>query len=80
MKRKITFLLTVGSHWEHPNRIPEHMWEVEFPQGGDPSYKTIEFETDGIKPFDDATKALEKHMKAEGTNAYHIWYWDWLSA
>ena len=70
-KRIISFSLTVGSYW------PEKSYpsEIIFPRGGESLFKTIEFETDGEHPYDDACDALKKKM---GGASYHIWYWDWI--
>lgn len=72
MKRKIEFNITVGSV------LPEKEYEgqILLPLGGTWVFQTIEFETDNIKPMDDALVALKEEMKNE---SYHIWYWTWLN-
>ena len=65
-KRRISFDLAIGSQWE-----PDHV----FPQGGSGRSVIVDFETDGLNPFDDAVKALKNQLGAEN---FHIWYWWWL--
>ena len=62
-KRQMDFTLTIGSEWVEGEMLPV---------GGEMCTRTIEFETDGTKPFDDARNALESEM---GNESYHIWYW-----
>jgi len=71
MKRKINFLITIGSYW------PEKEYEdqIVFPRGGYFSRKEIEFETDNVNPMNDAYEALKEER---GNTPYHIWYWTWL--
>ena len=73
-KRRITFDLTIGSYWEDPDHVPDSISDVKFPQGGEWESVTVDFETDGIAPFDDAVVALRKHL---GRDDFHIWYWGW---
>lgn len=76
MKRKITFDITVGSHWPSEWGEPKQWWggTLETPVGGEFETKTIEFETDNKNPFDDACNALDREMQGK---TYHVWYWTW---
>jgi hypothetical protein len=79
MKRKIRFEITINTYWLHPDRIPEHTWEVELPVGGSDAKfeeRTITFdEVSDEMPFDTACRELKKAM---GNTPYHIWYWTWI--
>jgi hypothetical protein len=78
MKRKICFQVTVGSYWPNlESQPPEHMSDVQFPQGGEAELVEIEFETEGgVDTMKDALNALKLAM---GDAEYHYWYWWWLS-
>jgi len=72
MKKKINFIITVGSYFPKRHSDYQHI----FPVGGEQETHTFEFETD--KPenaMDDAFKTLATHM---GNTGYHIWYWSWI--
>ena len=71
MKRKISFDITIGSHW--PDKTNELGFSL--PTGGYWETDTFEFETDGKDPMKDAEDELARRMLGK---AYHIWYWYWL--
>lgn len=81
MTRKILFQITIGSAFLHPDRIPTHMSEVEFPQGGESKDVYIEFEeVNGKNVMTQAEEALRKYMNEKySSKSYHIWYWNWLN-
>jgi hypothetical protein len=74
MKRRIKFLITVGSYF------PEKRFDYElvFPVGGEQELIDIEFKTDNDKPsMDDLDIAYKELRKTMGVVSYHIWYWWW---
>jgi len=73
MKRKIKFLITVGSYYPDTRDTVD---KIVFPTGGEPEIRLIEFEVDSPKnAMDDAFRELSEDM---GSTPYHIWYWWWL--
>ena len=74
MKRRIKFLVTVGSYFPEKRSHEPFV----FPIGGEQELVNIEFETKNDKPsrddFDIACKELRKTMRIK---SYHIWYWWW---
>lgn len=75
MKKKIRFLVSLGSKWpvDHAFLVQDRIFEL--PVGGTQENIEIEFETDNIDVLKDAFKALKEHLNRSD---YHIWYWWWL--
>ena len=71
MKKKIRFLITVGSYF------PEKQYEqhIVLPVGGHLENIEFEFETDESgNAMNNAFDELDKRM----IDMYHIWYWWWI--
>ncbi len=84
MKRKIVFLVTVGSHWPIDHNVfmeNVQLREPRLPEGGYGIQVEVDVDEDETNTnMKAATDALEVHMKEHFPNeSYHIWYWWWLS-
>ncbi len=67
--RKITFEITVGSHFED-----KHI----FPIGGDLETITLEFPLQTGDPFLQAMDKLGDYInRTHPGKSYHVWYWYW---
>ena len=75
MKRKIRFLITVGSYFPEKGYDQDAFLPI-LPVGGE--FKCLEFEFETDKPensFDNAIKELRKRMEGD---SFHYWYWWWI--